>query len=129
MIVLSGVAVAFMLPNSGAGGTFANGSKLLTVRTDLNGRAITQAFQPNNVVGNFKIDVSASYQQPQPRQFQVRTRSLPALQQAEEFLPQQSASSPGLPARRRRESSLQNAHRPIQHVHRKGRSAWVVDQY
>lgn len=59
---LAGVAVAFMLPNSGAGGTFANGSKLLTVRTDLNGRAITQAFQPNNVVGNFKIDVSASYQ-------------------------------------------------------------------
>ena len=59
---VAGAAVAFMLPNSGAGGTFANGSKLLTVRTDLNGRAITQAFRPNNVVGEFKIDVTASYQ-------------------------------------------------------------------
>ena len=59
---IAGAAVAFMLPNSGAGGTFANGSKMLTVRTDVNGRAITQAFRPNNVVGEFKIDVTASYQ-------------------------------------------------------------------
>lgn len=55
-----GATVVFMLPNSGAGGTFANGSHLVTVTTDQAGRAST-VFRPNSVAGQFKINVTASY--------------------------------------------------------------------
>lgn len=58
---ISGAAVAFVLPNTGAGGTFANGSRLLTVLTDSNGRAAMRGFTPNNVSGNFQVRVTASF--------------------------------------------------------------------
>ncbi|MDQ6664159.1 MAG: hypothetical protein M3Z23_07180 [Acidobacteriota bacterium] len=55
-----GAAVVFLLPQDGAGGTFANGSKVLNVITDQNGRAVARTLRPNNVAGSFKISVTAS---------------------------------------------------------------------
>jgi len=55
-----GAAVVFLLPQDGAGGTFANGSKVLNVITDQNGRAVARTLRPNNVAGTFKITVTAS---------------------------------------------------------------------
>lgn len=59
---VAGASVAFLLPGNGASGTFANGSRLLTVMTDQNGRAVMNGFRPNNVAGQLQIRVTASYQ-------------------------------------------------------------------
>jgi hypothetical protein len=59
---VAGAAVLFALPDLGPSGTFTNGSRFLTVTTDANGRAAATSFRPNNVVGQFKIDVRATYQ-------------------------------------------------------------------
>src|SRR5437016_5873714 len=57
---LGGALVTFALPNSGPGGTFANGSKLLTVTTDSNGRATANGMQTNSSKGSYQIQVTAS---------------------------------------------------------------------
>jgi hypothetical protein len=59
---IAGAAVVFLLPDQGASGTFANGSHMLTVTTDAQGRAVGRGFHPNNVQGKLQIRVSASYQ-------------------------------------------------------------------
>ncbi|MCC6364256.1 MAG: hypothetical protein IT165_12080 [Bryobacterales bacterium] len=58
---VAGASVAFLLPGNGASGTFANGSRLLTVMTDQNGRAVMNGFTPNNVAGKMQIRVTASF--------------------------------------------------------------------
>jgi hypothetical protein len=57
---VAGAAVSFLLPGNGAGGTFANGSKLLTATTDANGQAVARGIKVNNVSGQYKIQVTAS---------------------------------------------------------------------
>jgi hypothetical protein len=57
---VAGAAVTFLLPSSGAGGTFANGASLLTVTTDAQGRAIARGIHANNVSGKFDIQVRAT---------------------------------------------------------------------
>lgn len=59
---VAGAAVTFLLPNQGAGATFANGARSLTVLTDNQGRAVARGLQPNNVNGQFQIRVNASHQ-------------------------------------------------------------------
>jgi len=59
---VAGAAVVFLLPDQGASGTFANGSHMLTVTTDAQGRAIAHGFHPNNVSGQLNMRVSASFQ-------------------------------------------------------------------
>jgi hypothetical protein len=59
---VAGAAVTFLLPNQGAGATFANGARSMTVLTDQNGQAVARGLQPNNVNGNFQIRVNASFQ-------------------------------------------------------------------
>ena len=59
---VAGAAVVFLLPDQGASGTFANGSHMLTVTTDSQGRAIAHGFHPNHVQGQFNMRVSASFQ-------------------------------------------------------------------
>jgi hypothetical protein len=59
---IGGAIVTFTLPQTGAGGVFANGSHLLTVTTDASGRAAAVGLRPNNVAGNFQIRVTASHQ-------------------------------------------------------------------
>ncbi len=56
---VGGALITFALPNYGASGTFQGGSKLLTVTTDVNGRAVGSGFQPNTVKGDLNIQVRA----------------------------------------------------------------------
>ncbi len=58
---IGGVAVTFLLPDSGPGGVFASGAKTATVVTDSAGRASMPGFQPN-MAGQFQIRVTTSYQ-------------------------------------------------------------------
>jgi hypothetical protein len=57
---VAGAAVVFFLPNSGASGTFANGSQTLTVTTDATGRASATGIHPNHTLGKIQIRVTAS---------------------------------------------------------------------
>ena len=53
-------SVTFQLPDSGAGGVFADGNKMLTVQTDEKGLATGRGLRPNEVAGRFQIRVTAS---------------------------------------------------------------------
>ena len=55
------VAVTFLLPGNGPGGTFADGKNSLTVMTDENGRAVGQGLRPNGNAGQFQIRVTTSF--------------------------------------------------------------------
>jgi hypothetical protein len=59
---LAGAMVVFTLPETGAGGVFADGSKSLIVHTDLKGLAAARGFQANKMEGPFEIRVDASFQ-------------------------------------------------------------------
>lgn len=59
---VAGAAVTFLLPNQGAGATFANGGQSLTITTDAQGRAVARGLRPNNVNGQYEIRVNASSQ-------------------------------------------------------------------
>lgn len=59
---IAGAAVTFLLPNQGAGATFANGARSLTITTDSNGQAVARGLRPNNVNGQYEIRVNASHQ-------------------------------------------------------------------
>lgn len=53
--------VTFMLPESGPGGRFADGSRSLFVLTGRSGRAMLTGFIPNQVEGPFQIAVEATF--------------------------------------------------------------------
>jgi len=57
---VAGVAVIFLLPERGAGGTFADGSHSLSVVTNSQGRAAAHGIHLNNAQGQFQIHVTAS---------------------------------------------------------------------
>src|SRR5580704_31830 len=57
---IAGAAVVFFLPNQGAGGTFADGARSLTVTTDAQGRAVARGIRFNHVSGQMQIRVTAS---------------------------------------------------------------------
>jgi hypothetical protein len=59
---IAGAAVTFLLPNQGAGATFANGARSLTITTDAQGRAAARGLRPNSVSGKYEIRVNASHQ-------------------------------------------------------------------
>jgi hypothetical protein len=59
---VAGAAVVFLLPNQGAGGTFANGARTLTTLTDANGNAVARGIQANRLTGQYQVRVTASYQ-------------------------------------------------------------------
>ena len=59
---VAGAVVLFLLPNDGAGGTFANGAKTLTVTTGSDGRAVARGLRPNHVTGRYQIKVTATLQ-------------------------------------------------------------------
>ena len=59
---VAGAAVTFLLPNQGAGASFANGGQSLTITTDAQGRAVARGLRPNNVNGRYEIRVNASSQ-------------------------------------------------------------------
>src|SRR4029079_13827182 len=57
---VAGASVLFLLPRSGASGTFANGATSLRVTTDQQGRAVARGLRPNTRAGRFEIAVTAS---------------------------------------------------------------------
>jgi hypothetical protein len=57
---VAGAVVTFLAPTEGPGGSFAGDTQLLTVMTDKDGRAIAGSFRPNNSVGDYKIQVTAT---------------------------------------------------------------------
>ncbi len=57
---LPNISVTFILPGTGAGGTFADGKNSLTVMTDSAGQAVGRGLKPNGSAGQFQIRVTAS---------------------------------------------------------------------
>jgi hypothetical protein len=57
---IAGAAVVFFLPNQGPGGTFADGTRSLTVTTDAQGRAVARGIQFNRLSGQMQIRVTAT---------------------------------------------------------------------
>lgn len=57
---VAGAAVVFLLPNQGAGATFANGARSLTVLTDSNGQAVARGLEANRLTGQYQVRVTAS---------------------------------------------------------------------
>ena len=58
---ISGAVVTFTLPSVGAGGSFPDGSRTLTLPTGENGRALARGLRTNQVTGPFNIRVNASF--------------------------------------------------------------------
>ena len=56
---VAGAIVVFTLPSNGAGGTFANGARTLSMVSDSQGRAVARGFHPSGQ-GQFQIRVSAT---------------------------------------------------------------------
>lgn len=59
---VAGAAITFLLPQMGAGGTFANGATILNVITNQQGIAVASGLQANAAAGAFQINVVASFQ-------------------------------------------------------------------
>jgi hypothetical protein len=57
---LPNVAVTFLLPTQGAGGTFADGKTFITVMSDKDGQAVGHGLRPNGNAGQFQIRVTTS---------------------------------------------------------------------
>ncbi|MCC6588965.1 MAG: hypothetical protein IT168_19870 [Bryobacterales bacterium] len=72
---IAGAAVTFLLPSSGPSGTFSNGAQSITVQTNQAGRAVAQGFRPNQVAGEFRIQVEAKYQN-QTGRASIRQRNI-----------------------------------------------------
>jgi hypothetical protein len=75
---LAKVAVTFLLPDKGPGGTFADGKNSLTVMTDADGRAVGRGLRPNNSAGQFQIHVTASFQGQAAVANVIQTNATPA---------------------------------------------------
>ena len=58
---VAGAIVVFTLPSNGAGGTFANGARTLSMVSDNQGQAVARGFRPNGLKGQYQIRVNASF--------------------------------------------------------------------
>jgi hypothetical protein len=74
---LAGVAVTFLLPDLGAGGSFPTGSSVTVTTGDI-GLATARGLRPNNVAGQFQIRVTASYRSQVARTSITQTNAAPA---------------------------------------------------
>ena len=54
-----GAEVTFAAPATGASGTFSNGNRVMTAKTDMNGMAKVGTLRPNATEGRFDIVVTA----------------------------------------------------------------------
>jgi len=59
---IAGAVVVFLLPDTGATGTFPNGARMLMTVTDNQGRAAARGIRPNGQSGPMLIRVTASFQ-------------------------------------------------------------------
>lgn len=60
---IEGAAVTFFLPQSGPGATFGGGATILGTETDDTGRAVGAELTPNDLVGEFDIQIQVTYEQ------------------------------------------------------------------
>lgn len=58
---VAGATVTFLLPGTGAGGTFQSSGLSLTTMTDDKGMAAAQGLKPNGIAGQFRIRITASW--------------------------------------------------------------------
>ena len=58
---IAGAFVVFLLPDSGPGAIFANGTRMFSTMTNDAGHATAQAMRPNNVSGQFQIRVRVTW--------------------------------------------------------------------
>jgi hypothetical protein len=58
---VEGAMVTFFAPNDGPGGSFVGDSHLLTVMTGSDGRAVAKDFRPNDIPGDYNIQVSVAF--------------------------------------------------------------------
>jgi hypothetical protein len=58
---VAGATVLFLLPNSGPGGGFLDGTQSYTTTTDVSGKAVARGLRPNQTSGKFQIQVKATY--------------------------------------------------------------------
>lgn len=81
---VAGALVVFLLPNSGPGGTFVNGTSTLSVTTDSEGNALARGLIPNKITGQFQIQVRVKYNDLNARaiinQENIKTKSAPVSQ-------------------------------------------------
>lgn len=75
---VAGAVVTFILPAIGASGTFAGGEKVLSIRTDEDGRAVASGLRPNSAVGQFQIRVNAVHSGRNASATIVQTNASPA---------------------------------------------------
>ena len=59
---VGGALVLFALPENGASGTFANGSKTYMTNTDAQGKAVGHGLKPNKTEGAYQITVTVTHQ-------------------------------------------------------------------
>ncbi len=59
---VAGALVLFTLPENGAGGTFASGSKTYMTTTDAQGKAVAHGLKPNKTEGSYQIALTVTYQ-------------------------------------------------------------------
>jgi len=69
--------VTFVVPTTGPGGKFVDGTSVLTVLTDKEGQALARGFQPNGSVGQFPVRVSATYRGEIARTTIMQTNAAP----------------------------------------------------
>jgi hypothetical protein len=74
--------VTFLLPDTGASGTFGDSGATLTIQTDELGHATGRGLRPNNVVGQFEIRVVASTGTLSARTTITQTNAAPAVAKA-----------------------------------------------
>jgi hypothetical protein len=58
---VAGAVVLFLLPDSGPGGVFTDGTHVFSTTTDYAGRAMAGNYAPNNVSGPYEIQVKANF--------------------------------------------------------------------
>lgn len=75
---ISGATVTFLLPRSGASGTFLDHGLSLTTQTDSQGRAVGRGMRPNALEGQFHIRVVASWNGAEAATTLVQTNAEPA---------------------------------------------------
>ena len=61
-VPVKGASVTFLLPETGPGGEFGGGLRLLDILTDEKGEAVGRGLVPNEVEGRFQIRAVASFQ-------------------------------------------------------------------
>jgi hypothetical protein len=59
---VAGATVSFLLPNTGPGGTFAGGSRSVSLVTGSNGQVTMPRMTTNQLAGRFEIHVNANFQ-------------------------------------------------------------------